>query len=134
MIPNTKMAKTSLSLFATICLATYTFSAHARDPEIRLYKMTRDGNSEKYLLFGKADNPGCHNTPYEYHVYKVAVLAFKYCSVYSEKDCKPDSILTAYWKKKDKPSTKMKQGTRWYLARDESEVDVSSWSCELDQP
>jgi len=97
--------------------------------------MTLDGHSEKYLLFGKADNPGCHNTPYRYKVYKVAVLAFKTCSVYSEKDCQPDSILTAYWKKKQKKSsTKMKQGTRWYLAQDESEVGVSSWSCELKQP
>ncbi|MCK5359972.1 MAG: hypothetical protein KAJ95_05065, partial [Gammaproteobacteria bacterium] len=87
--------------------------------------------SVKYMLFGKANNPGCQNTPYTYHVYKVAVLAFKNCSVFSEKNCQPDSILTAYWKNKDKPATNMKQGTRWFLARDESEVDVSSWSCEL---
>lgn len=110
------------------------YSAFARDPEIRLYKMTRDGHSEKYLLFGKGDNPGCHNTPYTYHVYKVAVIAFKNCSVFSAKDCRPDSILPAYWKNKDKASTKMKQGTRWFLSRDGTEVDVSSWSCEVKSP
>ena len=128
------MTKTFLTLLISLSLAAVSFSAFARKPEIRLYKMTLDGNSEKYLLFGKADNPGCHNTPYQYKVYKVAVLAFKTCSVYSEKDCQPDSVLPAYWKKKDKASTKMKQGTRWYLAQDESEVGVSSWSCELEQP
>lgn len=127
------MSKIFLTLVVTLSLAAVSFSAFARDPEIRLYKMTRDGHSEKYQLFGKADNPGCHNTPYRYKVYKVAVLAFKTCSVYSKKDCQPDSILTAYWKKK-KSSTTMKQGTRWYLAKDESEVGVSSWSCELKQP
>ncbi len=127
------MTKTLLTLLIALNLAAVSFSAFARDPEIRLYKMTRDGHSEKYQLFGKADNSGCHNTPYGYKVYKVAVLAFKTCSLYSEKDCQPDSVLPAYWKKK-KSSTKMKQGTRWYLAQDESEVGVSSWSCELKQP
>ncbi len=124
------MNKILLLLIVSLSLASISFSAFARKPEIRLYKMTRDGHSEKYMLFGKGDNPGCQNTPYTYNVYKVAVLAFKNCSVYSAKDCQPDSILPAYWKNKDKVSTKMKQGTRWFLARDGSEVDVSSWSCE----
>ena len=128
------MTKTLLHLLVSLSLAVISFSAFARDPEIRLYKMTRDGHSEKYMLFGKGDNPGCHNTPYTYHVYKIAVIAFKSCSVFSAKDCQPDSILPAYWKKKDKTSTKMKQGTRWFLARDGSEVDVSSWSCEIKKP
>ena len=125
------MLKKSLHFLVFLSLSVTANSAYARDPEIRLYKMTRDGHSEKYMLFGKADNPGCHNTPYTYHVYKVAVLAFKNCSVFSAKDCQPDSILTAYWKGKDKPATKLTRGTRWFLARDESEVDVSSWSCEF---
>ncbi len=125
------MTRTFIHLFVLLLIAALSFSAYARDPEIRLYKMTLDGHSEKYMLFGKADNPGCHNTPYTYHVYKVAVLAFKSCSVFSEKDCQPDSILTAYWKNKDRPATKMKQGTRWFMTRDGSEVDVSSWSCEV---
>ena len=128
------MTKTLLHLLVSLSLAVISFSAFARDPEIRLYKMTHDGHSEKYMLFGKGDNPGCHNTPYTYHVYKIAVIAFKSCSVFSAKDCQPDSILPAYWKKKDKTSTKMKQGTRWFLARDGSEVDVSSWSCEIKKP
>ena len=107
--------------------------AHARDPEIRMYKMTLDGHSEKYLLFGKSDNPGCHNTPYRYHVYKLAVVEFAGCSVYAEKDCKQESILPAYWKQKEKKkSTRMTPGTRWFLAPDGSEVGVSSWSCDLE--
>jgi len=126
------MAKILLLIILSLSLASTSFSSFARDPEIRLYKMTRDGHSEKYMLFGKADNPGCHNTPYTYNVYKVAVLAFKNCSVYSAKDCSPEAILPAYWKSKEsKVNNKMKQGTRWFLALDGSEVGVSSWSCEL---
>jgi len=125
------VAKILLRLFVSLSIAGVPFLAFARDPEIRLYKMTHDGHSVKYTLLGKGDNPGCHNTPYTYHVYKVAVLAFKSCSVYSAKDCQPDAILPAYWKNKDKVSTKMKQGTRWFLTRDGSEVDVLSWSCEI---
>ena len=125
------MAKILLRLFVSLSIAGVPYLAFARDPEIRLYKMTRDGHSVKNTLLGKADNPSCHNTPYTYHVYKVAVLAFKSCSVFSAKDCQPDSILPAYWKNKDKASTKMKQGTRWFLTRDGSEVDVMSWSCEI---
>lgn len=128
------MTKVLILLLFALLLAAMSYSTFARDPEIRLYKMTRDGHSEKYILFGKGDNPGCHNTPYSYHVYKVAVIAFKSCSVFSEKDCRPDSILPAYWKKKDKASTKMKPGTRWFLKRDGTEVKVSSWSCETKQP
>ena len=127
----TNMLKTIPGLLAFLSLTFISTSVYARDPEIRLYKMTRDGHSVKYTLLGKGNNPGCHNTPYTYHVYKVAVLAFKNCSVFSAKDCQPDSRLTAYWKKKDKPATNLKPGTRWFLARDESEVDVSSWSCEF---
>lgn len=125
------MTKVLLLLLISLSLLGMSHSTFARDPEIRLYKMTRDGHSEKYMLFGKGDNPGCHNTPYTYHVYKVAVIAFKSCSVFSAKDCRPDSILPAYWKNKEKASTKMKQGTRWFLTRDGTEVDVSSWSCEI---
>ncbi|MFW2440028.1 MAG: hypothetical protein ACN4GR_11710 [Arenicellales bacterium] len=125
------MVKTLLQLVVSLSIAGVSFLAFARDPEIRMYKMTRDGHSVKYTLFGKADNPGCHNTPYTYHVYKVAVLAYKSCSVYSAKDCQPESILPVYWKGKDKISKKMKQGTRWFLARDGSEIAVSSWSCEV---
>ena len=128
------MTKVLLLLLIHLSLLAMSYSAFARDPEIRLYKMTRDGHSEKYMLFGKGDNPGCHNTPYTYHVYKVAVIAFKNCSVFTAKDCRPDSILPAYWKNKDKASTKMKQGTRWFLSRDGTEVDVSSWSCEIKNP
>lgn len=128
------MNKILLLLIVSISLASISFSAFAREPEIRLYKMTRDGHSQKYMLFGKGDNPGCNNTPYTYNVYKIAVLAFKSCSVYSAKDCSPDSILPAYWKSKNKISTKMKQGTRWFLARDGSEVAVSSWFCEVKKP
>ena len=71
------MKKISLSFFVSLCIAVISYSAFARDPEIRLYKMTRDGHSVQYTLLGKGNNPGCHNTPYTYHVYKVAVLAYK---------------------------------------------------------
>lgn len=109
------------------------FNASARDPEIRMYKMTYDGHSVKYTLLGKGDNPGCHNTPYRYKVYKVAVIGYKSCRVYSAKDCQPESILPVYWKQKDRSETVMTRGTRWFLAQDASEVGVSSWSCEIGQ-
>ncbi len=125
------MVKILLQCFIAISIAGVSVPSFARDPEIRLYKMTRDGHSEKYMLFGKADNAGCNNTPYTYHVYKIAVLAFKSCSAFSAKDCQPDSILPVYWKQKKKSSTTMKQGTRWFMAPDASEVPVLSWSCEL---
>jgi len=48
-----------LLLIVSISLASISFPAFAREPEIRLYKMTRDGHSQKYMLFGKGDNPGC---------------------------------------------------------------------------
>jgi hypothetical protein len=118
------------TMLSALALLAAAGQAYARDPEIRMYKITRDGHTVKYTLLGKADNPGCHNTPYGYTVYKVAVIAYQSCSVYAEKNCKPESVLPAYWKRKErKKSTKMKQGTRWFLATDGSEVDVASWSC-----
>jgi hypothetical protein len=130
------MTKHLTGFIATLVLAGFLLgisnTAFARDPEIRLYKMTRDGHSEKYTLFGKANNPGCHNTPYTYHVYKVAVLAYKHCQVFEKKNCPTDRVQTAYWKNKEsKSNTKMKQGTRWFLTLNGTEVNVASWSCEL---
>jgi hypothetical protein len=89
------------------------------------------GNKLQNIKNDQIITPSVHLSIPDAHVYKVAVLAFKNCSVFSAKDCRPDSILTAYWKNKDKPATQLKQGTRWFLTRDGSEVDVSSWSCEV---
>jgi hypothetical protein len=121
----TRLLPLGLALLIVLPLA-----AQARDPEIRMYKMTHDGHTEKYLLFGKGDEPGCHNLPYQYHVYQVAIVGFASCSLFAEKDCQPDSIISAYWKGKDKPATRLRQGSRWMMTRDGSEADVRSWSCE----
>lgn len=122
---RSRLIALELSLLIALPLA-----AQARDPEIRMYKMTHDGHIDKYLLFGKGDDAGCHNLPYEYHVYQVAIVGFASCSLFSAKDCQPDSIITAYWKGKDKPATQLKQGSRWMMSRDGTEADVRSWSCE----
>jgi hypothetical protein len=128
------MRKQHLRKIFSLTLMFLSINVYALDPEIRMYKMTHDGHSVKYTLLGMGDNPGCHNTPYRYKVYKVAVIAYKSCSVFSAKDCQPDSILPVYWKQKDKPATEMKPGTRWFLALDASEVGVSSWSCNTGLP
>lgn len=121
-------------LFASILVASSYIvapGALAMDPDIRLYKKDkRQGITKSHYLFGKGDNPGCHNLPFRYAVFRITVIRFKSCSVFSEKDCPPDSVIPAYWKKKDNPATKLTRGAHWYLNRNEDNVDVASWSCE----
>jgi hypothetical protein len=105
--------------------------ALALDPEIRMYKLDKkQGFTKAHNLLGKGDNPGCHNTLFKYAVYKVTVIKFKSCSVYSEKDCKPESVIPAYWKNKGDPKTEMTRGANWHLDRNDDNVDVASWSCK----
>lgn len=105
--------------------------AMALDPEIRMYKLDKKQDFTKaHNLLGKGDNPGCHNTLFKYAVYKVTVIKFKSCSVYSEKDCKPESVIPAYWKNKGDPKTEMTRGANWHLDRNDDNVDVASWSCK----
>lgn len=119
---------TSLLLCAGMLVAP---SALALDPEIRLYKKDKkQGFTKSHYLFGKGDNPGCHNLPFRYAVYKVTVIKFKSCSLFSEKNCDPQSIIPAYWKNKDKASTELTRGANWHLDRNDDNVDVASWSCE----
>lgn len=128
------MAVTTHKLTASLLLCfgiVMTPIAQALDPQIRLYKIDKkQGFTKSHYLFGKADNPGCHNLPFRYPVFKVTVIKFKSCSLFSEKDCEPASILPAYWKNKDDPSTELTRGAHWHLDRNDDNVDVASWSCE----
>lgn len=125
-----KFSLSAAWLLLIACLAVAP-AAQALDPQIRLYKNDkRQGFTKSHYLFGKADNPGCHNLPFRYPVFKATVIKFKSCSLFSEKDCDPASIIPAYWKNKDKSSTKLTRGAHWHLSRNDDNVDVASWSCE----
>jgi len=104
--------------------------ARAIDPEIRLYWLTHDGHLRQHFLFGQSDEPGCHNLPIALSVHKIAVLGFDACQLFAAADCPADQPLTAYWKQKDKPATSVTRGTRWFLSREQENIDVKSWSCE----
>ena len=108
-----------------------TTTALALKPEIRLYKIDKKQKLTKaHYLFGKGDEPGCHNLPFGYGVFRVTVVKFESCSVFSEKDCQPESILPAWWKGRKDPVTRLTRGSHWYLDKDKDNIKVASWSCE----
>ncbi len=97
--------------------------------EIRFYKITKHGELKRQVFMRNDDKSGCHNTRGTRKVHRIAVIDFAHCSVYAEKDCKDQTELPAYWKKKpDREETKMTIGSRWYLNTD-GNVKVRAWRC-----
>ena len=87
---------------------------------------------------GKASRePGCHNVRIRKKVYRFAQTGFAWCSVYSEKNCPQDAIVSAMWEggkyrriefDESEPQAKMFPGAEWVLGLEAERV--RSWHCE----
>ncbi len=106
---------------------------------IRMYKINKK-DQQRRIMFGNAvKEPGCHNLIIDRKVYRVAQVGFAWCSVYSEDDCAPDSLLPAKWTgdtyhKYDIDGSKLQPkfypGSHWKLVS--PNTPVKSWYCEAE--
>lgn len=106
----------------------------AAQAEIRFYKLMKHGGLKRQIFVRNDDKPGCYNFSAKRKVHRIAVINFAHCSVYAEKDCKDQTELSAYWKKKaDRKETQLTIGSRWYLNADEN-VKIGAWRCVEEPP
>jgi len=100
--------------------------AHA---EIRFYRIRDDGFLENLHLVRGTNKPGCHNLSDFRKAHRIAVIDYKYCSVYSSDDCASGTEIPAYWKKQpDRKEVQLTEGSLWYLDP-ETNVKLGSWQC-----
>ena len=80
------------------------------------------------------DSTGCHNFKRSRRVATVVQINFNSCSVFTEKNCQPESILRANHKDQDAFAEKLTQGHAWQLKRDHTKsnkgIKIRSWSCQ----
>lgn len=104
--------------------------------DVRFYRINKKGQETESEFVFNADERGCHNFPLSRKVHRVAQVRFEYCEVFTESDCRDDSIVTARWAGKRKkspdkkqPTTRLSPGAMWVLS-EEGNVKVKSWRCQ----
>lgn len=120
-------------------------SAHAQaNSEMRLYKINRHGQSQRVRFTGKKSKiEGCHNLSIKSaRVHRAVHFGFAQCSLFSEKDCASESVISAKLADDKPPQTRLTQGHSWFLGAEEKKdafpkyskeergQKVRSWSCE----
>ncbi|MGA8260568.1 MAG: hypothetical protein WB783_10175 [Arenicellales bacterium] len=115
---------------ACLALTLLVASAASHATDFRVYSVNSDMQLDRIPTFHEGD-PGCHNLLLHFVVYRVAQIGYKYCTVYSEKDCKAGSEVQVSWKKKKPPVKQFTQGDRWFLVSDNPHGHkMGSWYCE----
>lgn len=96
--------------------------------EFRAYTANKLKQQDKMWLGTGAAKPGCHNMLIKLEIYRVAQIGFDHCVIYADKDCKEGTEIPVSWKNKDKSTTTITQGARWFLPG-ETGSDMGSWKC-----
>lgn len=94
--------------------------------EIRLYTIDKFDRQESVNLWGRQDDPGCHNLRREKEIFRIAVIGKGACAIYSAADCKPDSKIAAQWKGREDPTTLLTPGARWEFGDREKIVTIEA--------
>ncbi len=112
--------------------------------QLRLYKISRHGNSQR-IRFTRKDSKveGCHNLKIKStRVHRAVHFGFESCSLFSEKDCAPESVIKAKLSDEAPGKVLLTQGKSWYLGaalkddefyrynKAERGKKVRSWSCQ----
>ncbi len=105
------------------------FCNKAWTADIRFYTINKKQQQSEVALVVGTKKPGCHNFFPRRRVYRVAQVGFRYCRLFAEKDCRPDSAVTASWKNRKDPTDQLTPGSRWFLAGKRG-VEIASWECQ----
>jgi hypothetical protein len=109
--------------------------------KIRMYKLNKKGQPIRQKWLKDTDEEGCHSSFKARKVFRFAQVGFRYCVLYSGKNCVVGSEVSATWGGKkyknakfdiDEPQTKLVKGTEWFLSQDEN-MEINSWYCEYSQ-
>lgn len=124
-----------ISLLSMLCLV-WPASSFG-EGNARMYRINKKEQQFRISTGDDAREPGCHNARFRKNVYRFAQAGFAWCSMYSEKNCAEESIVSAMWEggkyrrvkfDESMPQAKMYPGAEWVLGL---EADpVRSWYCE----
>ncbi len=106
---------------------------------IRFYSANKRGQEDRLALVRNTSQYGCQNLSAFRKAYRVAVIGFKTCVVYSEQDCPQSAAVVARWDgsarrdpNKQQPTITLTAGTSWiigYEGEKKPNVPIRSWSC-----
>jgi len=106
---------------------------------IRFYAANKLGQEDRLTTVRDTDRPGCHDLFRMRKAYRVAVVGFESCSVFSEPGCPASAAMKARWDgkarrdaNKAKPTSRLTVGTSWIIGIEGAKkpnVRIASWTC-----
>ncbi len=110
-------------------------SADQAEKTIRFYRANKHQQRLRLSIPKKKANvAGCHNFKRGRRVATTVQFGYNTCSIYAEKDCLSESIITANHSKQDAYAEKLTQGHGWQpkqeTKKDKKGVKTRSWYCE----
>lgn len=115
-----------------ICLMpTIAHSADSKRQEIRFYKANKQLQTDRiWFTKKKSKQAGCHNFLKAARVYKLVLLGYDYCEIYTQKDCQADSLVGATRKKGTISAKKLTEGYAWLpISEHKKGEKLRSWQC-----
>lgn len=81
---------------------------------IRFYKVNKDLQAGKIRLTDKkVSTQGCHNFIKRVRVHRAVQIGYGYCSLYTEKDCKPASVVSVDQEEDARRTSLLAEGMSW---------------------
>jgi len=100
---------------------------------IRFYSANKRGQEDRLVTIRNTQKYGCQNLSRFRRAYRVAVIGFKTCVVFSEQNCPAKAAVLARWDgrarrdpNKQFPTTKLTAGTSWIIGKE----GQKKWSCK----
>lgn len=122
----------SLSLIAFTSSSDVSAAKKKKRQDLRLYKVNKDGISQR-LRFTKhkSKREGCQNLLLKSRVFKVSQFGFKYCVMYSKKNCEAGSEMSFEHPNVDQAETiELSQGYAWLpIGEHDRGERMKSWMC-----
>lgn len=125
-----------MALFKVFCfffgLAFLSACVQSSNQNVRFYKVNNKMQSTRILFVEKkGQESGCHNFIVNTRVQRFNQYGYQFCSVYSEKNCASQSVISASREKNNTPTTQLSQGFSWYpIATNKGGAKLASWFCE----
>ena len=105
--------------------------------KVRIYKLNKKDQLVRLRRIKMEAGSVCNNQKKNQKAHRFALIGFKSCTVYDNKNCRSGDEVSALWgggkyRSADidisQPQTLLLEGTEWYFSSQEN-VTIRSWSC-----
>lgn len=148
MVAKTRIrARTGLTCltasFCALLLMSTVPSVAQGKSELRLYKMSKYGQSQRIRFTGKKSKlAGCQNLLLRARVHRAVQYGFESCTLYTSKDCLAGSEVAVKRTEQEPDNYELEEGFSWFLGappkddaypkytKDERGQKLKSWQCQ----